>query len=155
MTLNDPAATRLRLDAQRITLAADAAAEVVLAVSVHGIASRFFRHDPPTPFELEQAIDAVEDALTGSRLQHAESGELVANDPLLRGWVTTDSPHGEMLRLTCDEVEATFQRLASVSLGHPRALAGLPTGRDAAAALLILRECMHHLGYGGIRFAAH
>ena len=155
MTLNDPAATRLRLDAQRITLAADAASEVMLAVGVRGIADRFFRHDPPTPFEMEQAIDAVEDALTGSRLQHAERGELVTNDPLLREWVTAGSPQGDKVRLTRDEVEAIFQRLASASLGHPLALAGLPTGRDAAAALLILRECMHHLGYDGIRFAAH
>ena len=153
--MNAPAATCLRLDSQRTTLAADSAPEVVLAVGARGIAGRFFRHAPPTPFELERAIDAVEDALTSSRLQHAERGELVTNDPLLREWVTAGSPQGDKVRLTRDEVEAIFQRLASASLGHPRALAGLPTGQDAAAALLILRECMHHLGYGGIRFAAH
>ena len=155
MTMNAPAATRLCLDAQSTTLAADPAPEVVLHVGARGIAGRFFRHAPPMPFELEQAIDAVEDALTSSRLQHAARGELVTNDPLLREWVTASSPQGDGVRLTRDEVEAMFQRLASASLGHPRALAGLPTEGDAAAALLILRECMHHLGYGGIRFAAH
>ena len=153
--MNAPAATRLRLDAQRTTLTAESAPEVELAVGARGIADRFFRHDPPTPFEMEQAIDIVEEAITGSRLQHAERGELVTNDPLLREWVAAGSPQGDGMRLTRDEVEAIFQRLASASLGHPRALAGLPTGRDAAAALLILRECMHHLGYDGIRFAAH
>ena len=152
--MNDPAPTRLRLEAQRTTLAADSASEVMLAVGVRGIADRFFRHDPPTPFEMEQAIDVVEDALTSSRLQHAERGELMTNDPLLQAWVTAGSLQGDAARLTRDEVEAIFQRLASASLGHPRALAGLPTGQDAAAALLILRECMHHLDYDGIRFAA-
>ena len=153
--MNAPAATRLRLDARRTTLTAESAPEVVLAVGARDIAGRFFRHAPPTPFELEQAIDIVEEAITGSRLQHAERGELVTNDPLLREWVAAGSPQGDGMRLTRDEVEAIFQRMASASLGHPRALAGLPTGQDAAAALLILRECMHHLGYGGIRFAAH
>ena len=153
--MNASAATRLRLDTQRTTLTAESAPEVALAVGARDIAGRFFRHAPPTPFELERAIDAVEDALTSSRLQHAARGELVTNDPLLREWVTASSPQGDGVRLTRDEVEAMFQRLASASLGHPPALAGLPTEGDAAAALLILRECMHHLGYGGIRFAAH
>ena len=153
--MNDPAATRLRLEAQRTTLAADSASEVMLAVGVRGIADRFFRHDPPTPFEMEQAIDMVEDALTSSRLQHAERGELTTDDPLLQAWVTAGSLQGDGARLTRDEVEAIFQRLAAASLGHPRALAGLPTGRDAAAAVLILRECMHHLGYRGISFVAN
>ena len=57
-------------------------------MGARGIAGRFFRHAPPTPFQLERAIDAVEDTLTGSRLQHAERGELVTNDPLLQEWVT-------------------------------------------------------------------
>ena len=152
--MNVPALTRLRLNAQRSTLAADEALEVVLAVGARGIADRFFGHDPPTPFEIEQAIDAVEDALTSSRLQRAERGELVTNDPLLRAWLPAGSRQGDAARLTRVEVESIFQHLASASLGQPQALAGLPTGRDAAAALLILRECMHHLGYGGIRFTA-
>ena len=151
MTLSIPAATRLHLDAQRTTLAADSVPEVVLPVGVGDIADRCFRHDPPTPFELEQAIEAVEDTLTRSRLQHAGRGELVTDDPLLRAWVTAGSAAHGHARLTRDEVEALFQRLASAALGHPGALAGLPLGRAAAAALLILRECMHHLGYNAIR----
>ncbi len=49
--------------------------------------------------------------------------------------------------LTRDAVEALFQRLASRALGTPVAAAELPHGRDIAAALLILGECMHHLGF--------
>ena len=49
--------------------------------------------------------------------------------------------------LTRDAVEALFQQLASRALGMPIAAAELPHGRDIAAALLILRECLHHLGF--------
>ena len=145
--MDQPSATTLRLEAQRTTLADGTAPEVVLAVGVRGIADAFFQHDPPTPFEMEQAIDAVEDALTDTRLRHAARGELLTNDPVLRALpgLLVDGA-----RLARDEVEVIFQRLASASLGHPGALAGLPSGRDAAAALLILRECMHHLGYASI-----
>ena len=152
--MNTPTATRLRLDAQRTVLAADPAPELVLAVGVMDLAGRLFRHDPPTPFEMEQAIDAVEDALSSSGLRQSERGDLVTSDPLLQAWVSAGSLQGDGVRLTRDDVEAIFQRLASATLGHPAALAGLPAGRDATAALLILRECMHHLGYGGIRFVA-
>ncbi|MDH5540563.1 MAG: hypothetical protein OEY03_14270, partial [Rhizobacter sp.] len=72
--MKNPAATRLQLDAHRTTLAADPAPEVVLPVGPSDIADGLFHHDPPTPLEMEQAIDVVEDALTGSRLQHAERG---------------------------------------------------------------------------------
>ncbi|MEZ5658025.1 MAG: hypothetical protein R3E83_05715 [Burkholderiaceae bacterium] len=40
-----------------------------------------------------------------------------------------------------------FSQLASAALGRPSAIDGLLSGREAAAALLIVRECMHHLGF--------
>ncbi len=144
-------ATRLRLEGERTTLAVGTGPEVVLALGVRGIADACFRHDPPTPFEIEQAIDVVEDALMAAPLRHAARGELLINDPLLH---SLPGLQADGARLARDEVEAIFQRLASASLGNPGALAGLPPGRDAAAALLILRECMHHLGYDAVRRAA-
>jgi hypothetical protein len=52
-----------------------------------------------------------------------------------------------------EAVEALFQRLASRALGTPVPATDLPHGRDVAAALVILRECMHHLGFerGAVR----
>ena len=52
--------------------------------------------------------------------------------------------------LTRDAVESLFQRLASRSLGTPVSSDELPPQRDIAAALIILRECMHHLGFDRI-----
>ena len=141
--------THLRLDAEHTVLAFDSSDEVVLSLGVHTIGNGFFRHDPPTALEIEQAIDAIEDAMANIRLPSAERGDLATNEPLLQAWVTIP-PIGVSTRLTRDEVEAIFERLASAALGRPGELTGLPTDRNAAAALLILRECMHHLGFDGI-----
>jgi hypothetical protein len=143
--MNVPA-TRLQMDARRTTLTTEPAAALVVAIGYGSVAEKFFRHDPPTPGELESAIDAVEHALMDSRAQRAEAGTLVIADdtrrrlPALLPEATT----------TIDEVEARFQRLASASLGNPGALFDGPPGSEVAAALLILRECMHHLGYARV-----
>lgn len=146
--------TRLHFNAQHTTLATDSTSKIVLAVGAQGIADSFFRHDPPLALEIEQAIDAVEDALMSSRLQHAERGGLVTDEPLLQAWVSGSHPQSTDTRLTRDEVEAIFERLATASLGRPGALVDLPTERTAAAALLILRESMHHLGFDSVRIVS-
>lgn len=146
--MNPPGTTRLRLEPDRTTFAGGTAPEVAIAVGAGDIATRIFRHDPPASFEVEQAIDAVEDALAASGLAHTARGELLIDDPSLLGILGLQA---EGDRLARDDVEAVFERLASASLGQTGMLAGLPAGRDAAAALLILRECMHHLGFEGVR----
>jgi hypothetical protein len=100
----------------------------------------------PTPAELERAIDVVEDALAGSRAQGSR-GELVTADPVLLALPGLDGPGATLTR---DDVESLFQRLASRALGMPASAAGPPHGRELAAAIIILRECMHHLGFEGV-----
>lgn len=140
--------TRLRLDPHRTTLSLSDATEVVMGAGVDDLASAVFRHDPPTPAELEQAIDIVEDALMATRLPHAERGELLSSEALIRALPGLQNGGS---RLTRDEVEALFQQMASVSLGNPGALGDLPPSRQACATLLLLRECMHHLGFAAVR----
>lgn len=142
-----PKATRLEFDDHRTTLSGGTTPQAVLAVGIGDLASKVFRHDPPAPYEMEQAIDLVEDALTATGLKRAVRADLLISDePLcaLLGLQTTGS------RVTSEEVEAKFQRLASVSLGHPGLLDSLPSGGRVAAALLVLRECVHHLGFAGV-----
>jgi exopolyphosphatase/pppGpp-phosphohydrolase len=139
---------RLRLLARSTVLEFDDGKAVTMPVGLRDLAEDMLRHEPPTPAELERAIDVVEDALAASRLAPAERGDLVAAANLLGGLA---GPGTADARLTRDEVEAQFQRLASRSLGTPVAETELPARRDFAAALVILRECMHHLGFGGVR----
>ncbi len=121
-----------------------------MPVGIRDFADNILRHDPPTPAELERAIDVVEDALSGSRLAQAERGALATSDAVLRSMPGLQEA---VTGLSREAVEAQFQRLASRSLGAPVAESELPSGREFAAALLILRECMHHLGFDNLQLA--
>ncbi len=145
------ATTTLQLRPRDTILSDGTMPEVVLGIGLSDLADTLFRHEPPTAIELEQAIDSVEDALTATGLQHAERGELLSADPRLHALLSLQAQDAVIGR---DAVEALFDRLACASLGRPGLLDEQLAGRDAAAALLILRECMHHLGYDRVRRVA-
>ncbi|MCW5636076.1 MAG: hypothetical protein KIT17_22260 [Rubrivivax sp.] len=126
----------------------DGGESVTLPVGLRDLAEVVLRHEPPTPAELERAIDVVEDALAGSRLAQGAHGDLVTVDPVRLALPGLDAPGA---CLTRDDVESLFQRLASRALGMPASAAGSPHGRELAAAIVIVRECMHHLGFDRIR----
>ena len=106
------------------------------------IARDHFHHDPPTPREIERAIDFAEDEIMRLGRPADVTTTLFSTAPALRAWSAVSGP-----TMTIEIVEQWFQRLASASLGHPGALQGLPSGREAAATLLVLREFMHHRGH--------
>jgi exopolyphosphatase/pppGpp-phosphohydrolase len=145
--VSDQGTTSLALDAHRIILASRAAGEVVVAVGVEDLAAHF-RHAPPTGAELEHAIDVIEDALTATRLGHASRGALTTRSALLRSLPGLAREGGS---LSIDEVESLFQRLALAASGRSTALDGIPADRETAAALLVLRETMHHLGFDRVQ----
>lgn len=143
----------LHIGAQQTALATGTGAEagkvMQLAIGSRRTAAEFFRHTPPTPGEIENAIQQVEDEVTRAK-------EMVADHPLL---VTTDASIREIARIAgvgteqrmpVDGVEQVFSLLAGYSLGRPAASAGIPGSPEFAATLLILREFMHHLGCASI-----
>ena len=80
-------------------------------------------------------------------LRHAERGVLLATESLRH--LLPD-----LLRLgthlTRDDVEARFTRLAGSALTDGHGSAGPEMFGESAAALLLLREVMHHLGFGAL-----
>ena len=52
--------------------------------------------------------------------------------------------------LAIDEVETLFNRLVAVSEGRPASQEALPTDARFFAAMLILREFMHHLHFARV-----
>jgi exopolyphosphatase/pppGpp-phosphohydrolase len=146
-----PPPVRLRLQAQSTVLEFDGGRVVTLPIGAPGLAEAVLRHDPPTPVELERAIDQIEDALTGLRVAGVDRGDLSTADPLLQALPGLRLPGSGLERVA---VEALFQLLASRAQGMPVAVDELPHGRDIAAALLILRECMHHLDFERVAAAA-
>lgn len=120
----------------------------VLDVGVANLLPGPFQHEPPTPLELEQAIEVVEDELMPHlRLLPAQSHLAFVFDdgsPTLADW-RTHLPN--MMPVGIEEVEAAFQHLCALSAGRPSAAGeSLADGLNAAA-LLIVREFMHHMGH--------
>jgi len=102
----------------------------------------YFHHDPPTSHEIERAIDFAEDEIMRLGKPADVATTLWSTSPALQAWSAVAGP-----RMAIETVEQWFQRLASVALGQPGAMQGLPPGREAAATLLVLREFMHHRGH--------
>nr|WP_315187398.1 hypothetical protein [uncultured Albidiferax sp.] len=127
-----------------------AQAALQLALGARKTAADWFHHNPPTPGELENAIQWVEDEVNRARA-------LVAGHPAL--W-TTDAWVSDVAQLagvtgtalSIDAVERLFDLLAALSQGRPAASAGIPNTPAFAATLLVLREFMHHLGFQEIRW---
>jgi hypothetical protein len=107
------------------------------------LVARHWRQARPDPLQLELAIEEIEEALMAERLAHSDHGELVTSDPLLR---TLPGLQGAGDRLSLADVELLFDQLAAASRPAGAQVAACASGASAAA-LLILRECMHHLGF--------
>ena len=127
---------------------------VSLAMGHERTAREHFRHDLPTPGELEVAIMAVEDELMRVHRQIPQGLPLWSLDAQVRTVADAAGLPPEAVRLTRDTVEHTFNRLVAVSQGRPATQEGLPLQAGFAASLLILRELMHHLGFEAITWAA-
>lgn len=101
-----------------------------------------FRQHPPTPLEMEHAIETVEDAVMPLLRQLPRDTTLVTDDATAAQLLALADVKGAVL--TVDDVERVFNALAAVSQGRPMASSGLPDDAGFAAYVLILREAMHH-----------
>lgn len=128
---------------------------LVLAIGSRKTAADFFKHLPPTPGELENAIMVVEDEVSRLRTMTANASALFTAGPDVRqiALAAGVTDQHEMI-LALDAVEQTFDRLAALTLGRPASSAGIPATATFAATLLILREFMHHLQFASISVTA-
>ncbi|MEY4099879.1 MAG: hypothetical protein RL300_1050 [Pseudomonadota bacterium] len=120
-------------------------------LSVDALVQQSLRHEPPRPIELEHAIELTEEVVmqlagqfaggTGLRLQ-GPGADLIASTLAASG---IGQP-----RLTLDEVETLFNRLVAVSQGRPASQDKLATDARFVAAMLILREFMHHMHFAEV-----
>ncbi len=110
-----------------------------------------FRHDPPTPHEMELAIMAVEDHVMPLARQLPPGGTLYTADAAIRHIAhaagLTDAPR---LVLPLLDVERVYNLLVDVALGRPASISGVRTDPPFAATLTLLREFMHHLGFASV-----
>lgn len=104
------------------------------------------KSSPPSPYELEVAIEILENNFMPLVHKLPENGLLKVTG---EGFSSLSSSLGKTM-LSLDEVEDCFRRLADVSEGYPPVLEPLPTDADFYMQILILREFMHHLKFDAV-----
>lgn len=106
------------------------------------------KHEPAEAIEIEAAIADIEDQLM----------PVIKDLPARRCLVTSEQIFWEIakvagleseagLKLKIDTVEEVFNRLVDVAYGTPASRLNVPENREFTAAVLFLRELMHHAGY--------
>lgn len=154
----------------------DAAAAAIppLELGLVTTTAQFFRPHPPTPLNLEAAIAAVEDELF--KIRHlapapgaVQRAALFSDDAVIRriaafalgagavvgeGTMGPASARPVAMVLRVEAVERAFEDLAALSAGGRLSGAPWAAEPEAGAVLLILREFMHHLGFGQIELPA-
>lgn len=156
-----PVTVSLDLGAERARFIVDpqgrTCAIVALGVGVPQLVRDVLRHSPPTAREMEGAIDLVEEAVGPARerlpprMRLVVSGEVVRE--IARVAAVAPGSAGQASSLGVDAVERAFNRLVNVVEGHPASHEGVPESASFAAALLVLREVMHHLGLEAVELA--
>jgi len=120
---------------------------VELAIGWKDLVRRFFKHDPPTPFELEAAIAAVEDEIMRIRHEVPSQSSVETRDPaIVEIAIAGGAAPGDEMIFALEAVEQCFQRLVA----RPAAMPDNPRFRST---LLILRELMHHFGFRELRIS--
>lgn len=155
----DGALTVLHIGAEHTAVATgqghEASAVLVLDIGAHKTARQFFRRSPPTPLEMENAIATVEDEVIRAVPLLAPGSALLCSDVVVREIaVLAGLAPSPSMAMPLDAMERVFERLAAVAEGRPVVREGLPQDPDFAAALLILRECMHHLRFASLTVVA-
>ena len=147
--------TLLHVGAEQTSIAVgnrrDADATLALSIGSKKTAREHFRHVPPTPGELEDAIATIEDTLAPARAEIPNASALFTTDVAIREIASIAGIAGAPnATLALAAVEQTFQRLAAVALGGLAAGRGIPASAEFAETLLILREFMHHMRFPSI-----
>lgn len=114
-----------------------------------GIATlvKAFAQRMPDALMLENAIADVEDAvMPAGRWLPAGASLLQTTDPLLRQLIHGATADPQATQASRDAIENLFELLARQAQQPGHADPQLPQSAEHAAALLILREAMHHWG---------
>jgi exopolyphosphatase/pppGpp-phosphohydrolase len=119
---------------------------VPLAFGVRQLVREVLQHTPPTPGELELAIALIEDEVMKAHKLLPTNAALRTTNACLWDVALVINPDAQAgLEVSIDAVEQVFDLLVALSMGRPASIAGIPGDARFAAALLILRELMHHL----------
>jgi hypothetical protein len=133
----------LTLSAEQTRIAAEGLLHVTVPVGPAMIVDQAFRQGQPNAAQLESAINLVEDAIMATGLQATSRGTLVADvNALHEALGVMNAP----AQLSLAQVEQRYQDIAMPALRFP-SVPVLDLTPQSLANLILVRECMHHLGY--------
>ena len=117
------------------------------------LAAGWARGQPPTPLQIEQAIEQVEDLVMPARARLPARLQLATHDLALHalaraGAHAADAQVAKTLGI--ETVEQLFNRLVARAAGRPASQDALRVDGPHAARLIIVRELLHHWGLDGI-----
>lgn len=147
--------TTLQLGAETSTLTCSEAGRThlqqELSLGTASLARQWMRHTPPTPLDIERAIEQTEDVVMplSAKLVRTERLQLSGTGAALILAAVGAEPDVAQY-WTLDAVEDIFNRIAMVSEGRPPVHEALPTAPEFYAAMVIVRECLHHLRFAGV-----
>ncbi len=115
-------------------------------------AREFFKQSPPSASEIEYAINFIEEEIIPIKKNLSAGSTLFTFSPaILKVALQSDKEQSSPeITLSIKEMEDVFSRLAAIISGRPYSTDTLPDSASFAAALLILREFMHHLEFQNI-----
>jgi len=124
----------------------------VFDIGTEQTARDYFKHNPPTPGEVEDAIQVVEDDVMPLHKLLVSNSNLFTLDESIReiAVLAMFKEYVPGMILARTDMERTFNRLAAIISGRPASQDILPTDNTFASTILILREVMHHLGFPDI-----
>ncbi len=145
---NEKRITVLHISAEETSVATGNSSEpqsvLNLAIGSQKTTAAYFKHHPPTPAEVENAILAVEDEVMRARTLLRPDSALYTTDNAIREIAVLA---GASPLLSLDALERLFQCWTAVINGSPASQQGIPNDAEFGATLLILREFMHHLKF--------
>ncbi len=114
--------------------------------------ARWVHHGLISEAAIEQAIAHIEDVVMPLRSALPPSAQLFSADAdfLTLARFAGMPIDARVWFLSTDALEQLFNRWIARSQGRPASQDDLPVTARVGVALLVLRECLHHLGFTGV-----
>jgi hypothetical protein len=129
-------------------LRSDVQAVVSIPVGYKNISDRYFKHTPPTPAEIEYAINEIEDEIEKivpklAGYQHVYNRD----DFIIRLAHLSKVDDALVMAFSRDRLESVFGQYAEISMGRPPSSTESDVSPLFYAQILLIREFMHHLKF--------
>ncbi|MDO6459403.1 hypothetical protein Q4485_01690 [Granulosicoccaceae sp. 1_MG-2023] len=112
------------------------------------LAARCFRQAPPTALEIKQAIKIMDETLQPLLPFHSGNATLYNRDQLTLSIAKLAGSDGE--HLSREALEQLFEQFSAIAHDRAAGTARLPRAGAFSAQLIMLRQILRQLDFGGI-----